>query len=250
MAAAFAACSLAHAQAGPPFLSNDPGTPGNTNWEINVASMQTVTRSADSYQTPQIDINFGVGSNLQLTFEVPYIIQSNNGEALRGGWSNPLTGLKWRFLDQGDHGWQVSTFPQIEARASVAAQRRGLSQPGPRVLLPLEISRALGTVHCDVEVGEYVPVHGPHERIFGFVIGHNVTTQLELDAEIYDDRASDHSVRSTVLDFGGRYPLHRGVIALFMMGRSLTGISSGQPEFFGYLGVQVLLADYGRRLND
>jgi hypothetical protein len=28
----------AHAQAGPPFLSNDPGTPGNGNWEINIAS--------------------------------------------------------------------------------------------------------------------------------------------------------------------------------------------------------------------
>jgi hypothetical protein len=29
------------AQAGPPFLTNDPGTPGNGNWEISIASMQT-----------------------------------------------------------------------------------------------------------------------------------------------------------------------------------------------------------------
>src|ERR1700677_2696263 len=32
----------ARAQAGPPFLTNDPGTPGNANWEINVGSMQAL----------------------------------------------------------------------------------------------------------------------------------------------------------------------------------------------------------------
>ena len=30
---------LARADAGPPFLTNDPGTPGNGNWEINIAAM-------------------------------------------------------------------------------------------------------------------------------------------------------------------------------------------------------------------
>jgi hypothetical protein len=57
----------AHAQAGPPFLSNDPGTPGNGNWEINIASMQTLTRNSASYQIPQIDLNFGLGDRIQLT---------------------------------------------------------------------------------------------------------------------------------------------------------------------------------------
>jgi hypothetical protein len=204
--AAALVCAHAHAQAGPPFLSNDPGTPGNSNWEINIASMQSITRNTASYQTPQLDINFGVGSTIQLTFQVPYVIQSNSGEALRGGWSNPVTGVKWRFLDQGDGGWNVSTFPQLQVGASVAAQQRGISAPGPRVLLPLEVSRSFGPVDCNVELGEFVPLQGPHERIMGFVAGHQVTKRLELDAEIFDDHASDHSVHSTVLDVGGRFP--------------------------------------------
>ena len=29
------------ADAGPPYLTNDPGTPGNGNWEINLAAMPT-----------------------------------------------------------------------------------------------------------------------------------------------------------------------------------------------------------------
>jgi len=59
----------ARAQAGPPFLTNDPGTPGNANWEINLGSMQTIARGVSSYQVPQIDLNFGVGDRIQLTYE-------------------------------------------------------------------------------------------------------------------------------------------------------------------------------------
>ncbi|MGO9426072.1 MAG: hypothetical protein ACLP6Z_11820, partial [Steroidobacteraceae bacterium] len=51
----------ASAQGGPPFLTNDPGTPGNANWEINLGSMQSIVRSGATYQVPQIDLNFGVG---------------------------------------------------------------------------------------------------------------------------------------------------------------------------------------------
>jgi hypothetical protein len=40
-----------------------------------------------------------------------------------------------------------------------------------------------------------------------------------------------------------------GVIALFMAGRSINGVSNGQPQFIGYVGVQILLSDYGRRFT-
>ena len=28
--------SLLHAQGGPPFITDDPGTPGNQHWEVNL----------------------------------------------------------------------------------------------------------------------------------------------------------------------------------------------------------------------
>src|SRR5580692_3881012 len=119
----------AHAQAGPPFLTNDPGTPG---------SMQTIARGVAAYQTPQIDLNFGLGDRIQLTYEIPYVLQASDGEPLRGAWSNAYPGVKWRFLDQGEDGWQLSTFPQVETGASERAQQQGIGAPGPRYLLPLE----------------------------------------------------------------------------------------------------------------
>ncbi len=238
------------AQAGPPFLTNDPGTPGPANWEINLASMQTTEHGVRNLQMPQIDLNYGVGERVQLTFEIPYVIEAAGHEPQQSGWSNAYPGLKWRFLDQGEDGWQASAFPQVQTGSSIWAQQRGIADPGPRLLLPLEVSRAIGTVHVDVEAGYYVPKSGARERILGLVVGHSLTDRLELDAELYDDRASGAQPHFTALDFGGRYRLSRSFFALFMAGRSVSGTAAGQPEFLGYAGIQILLSDYGRSLSD
>ena len=241
--------ALAQAQAGPPFLANDPGTPGNGNWEINLAAAPTIGRDAASYQLPQIDVNFGLGERLQLTFEQPYVLASPAHASTQEGWGNAYPGLKWRFIDEGEDGWQVSAFPQLETGVSGLAQQRDLGEPGPRYLLPIEAAHKLGPLDVDVEAGWYVPVHGAHERILGLVAGHTFASHLELDVELYDDRAAGAPPRQTTLDIGGRYPLHPGIIALFMAGRSVSGTGNGQPLFMGYFGIQVLLSHYGRTLN-
>jgi hypothetical protein len=242
-------CGVGHAQGGPPYLTNDPGTPGNGNWEINLASMQTLARGVATYQTPQIDVNFGLGESVQLTYEVPYVLQSSANETVQSGWSNAYPGIKWRFLDQGENGWKMSTFPQFETAASPHARASGIAAPGSRWLLPVEIATKLGSLDVDFEAGYYVAGHGPSERILGFASGRSVTDRLELDAEIYDDRAANAAPRSITVDIGGRYKVRPGVIALFMAGRSINGFGSGQPEFMAYLGVQLLLSHYGRTFN-
>jgi len=236
----------ARAQAGPPYLTNDPGTPGNANWEINLASMQTIARGGSSYQTPQIDMNFGVGDRIQLTYEIPYVLQVDRGQPVRSGWSNGYPGVKWRFLDEGEDGWQASAFPQVETGSSLLSRQKGIAAPGPRYLLPFEVSKRAGPIDLDFEAGYYVAGHRPRERILGFVAGRSVTERLEFDAEIYDDRAEDALPHSTTLDFGGRYKLRTGVIALFMAGRSINGFANGQPQFMAYVGVQILRSNYGR----
>jgi hypothetical protein len=240
---------LCIAQAGPPYISNDPGVPGSRNWEINLALAPTLSRNSTLVQIPQIDLNYGVGDDIQLTAEMPYVIASTTGTAQASGWSNAYPGIKWRFLNQGEEGWQASVFPQVETGASLQAQQHGIAGSGPRYLLPVEVEKRLGPLDVDFEVGEYLPVHGAHERIVGLVAGRSVTERLELDAEIYDDRADGALPHQTTFDAGGRYTLHPGVIALFMAGHTLGINQSGPAAYFGYFGVQILLSDNGRRLN-
>ena len=237
------AVQAARAQGGPPFLTNDPGTPGNAQWEINVASMQTSSHGVASYQIPQLDLNFGVGDRVQLTYEIPYVIQTSTGHSRASAWGNAYPGIKWRFLDQGEDGWQMSVFPQVATGGSLRARETGIAEAGPRYLLPLEVTKKIGSLDVDFEAGYYVAGHGPKERIVGLAVGRSVTERLELDGEIYDDRAENAEPRATTLDFGGRYKLRPGLIALFMAGRSISGFAYGQPEFMSYIGIQILLSN-------
>jgi hypothetical protein len=239
---------IACAQAGPPFFTNDPGTPGNTNWEINIASAQTIGRGGAAYQVPQIDLNYGLGDRIQLTYEIPYVLQTSPGQPRQAGWSNAFPGLKWRFYDEGEGGWQLSLFPQLEANPPTSSLQKGIAGLGSRFLLPFEATKRIGPVDVDFEAGYYLPKHGESERIFGLVVGRSMTERFDLGVELYNDRATGGSPNETTLDLGGRYKLARGFIALFMAGRSISGTANGQPEFIGYFGIQILLSDYGRSL--
>jgi hypothetical protein len=240
--------SLARAQAGPPFLTNDPGTPGNGNWEINIASAQSISRGVAAYQVPQIDLNFGLGDRIQLTYEVPYVVETQTGRPHQSAWSNAFPGIKWRFLDLGEGDWQASIFPQMEANGLAAAQRKDIAVAGPRWLLPFEVTKRLGPLDFDFEAGYYLPKDGVRERILGLVVGRSLSERFDLAVELYNDHAIGAPPNETTLDLGGRFKLTRGFIALFMAGRSVSGTANG-PEFIGYIGIQILLSDYGRALE-
>jgi hypothetical protein len=71
------------AQAGPPMVTDDPGTPGDGHIEINFAALATRTSNGSTYELPLIDANVGLGDRIQLKLETPYEIGTRDGR--RGG---------------------------------------------------------------------------------------------------------------------------------------------------------------------
>jgi hypothetical protein len=245
--AALLPAGLAHAQGGPPFFTTDPGTPGNGNWEINLGATGSRQGDTRSYELPQLDLNYGLGESLQISAELPYVVQSASGAPRQQGWSNALVGIKWHFIDVPGGGWQVSTFPQIETAGSQSARHSGLATEGPRLLLPLEIARRVGSVDINLEAGYFLPRNGSHERFLGLAVGRQLNRRLELDGEVFADRVSGEPT-DVILDAGFRYRFYPGFVLLGMAGRSINGSAAPHSEFTGYLGLQILLRDYGRRL--
>jgi hypothetical protein len=68
-----------------------------------------------------------------------------------------------------------------------------------------------------------------------------LTQRLELDAEIYNDRAMGAPPHETTMDVGGLYALGRRFVALFMAGRSVGGTPDGRPDVIAYMGIQIPL---------
>src|SRR5882724_5510821 len=100
------ASSSVMAQAGPPFKTDDPETPGNGNWEINFGFIGDRNPQAGSYQTPDLDMNYGLGDRIQLKYDLPLAIaetrpqlaDGNSGTVLAGLGSS-LLGVKIRFYE-------------------------------------------------------------------------------------------------------------------------------------------------------
>ncbi|MBS0393519.1 MAG: hypothetical protein JSR54_02780 [Proteobacteria bacterium] len=239
---------LARAQAGPPFLTNDPGTPGHGNWEINLAAQVDGVAAARLVQLPQVDANLGIGDRIQLTLEMPYVLRSGDG-ATRGAWGNANPGIKWRFLDEGEDGWRASLFPQYETGASRVALTRGIADDGHRWLLPVEVARTLGPLELDVEVGCYCVGRGPREQVAGVLANRPVSARLEFAAEVYHDRVAGQGAGATTLNAGGRYKFTPALIGLFMAGHRIGGGPPDAPDYVAYVGIQVLLSGFGRTLG-
>ena len=242
----------AFAQGGPPFITNDPGTPGNLNWEINIGYEPFFYSDQSSSHTPDLDLNFGVGDRIQLTYENAWLRAQSPFSRARYGLGQSNFGTKWRFYDGGDKGFSVSTFPQFFLNNPNDSVKRGITPASDSFLLPFEFTKKVGPISVDTELGYQFVHKGPDGWIAGLVLGHDFTPKLEGDVEIYSQGTFRPSEVQPSFDIGGRYKLHRPVILLFMAGRSLESTRSNQPYFYGYFGIQLLLPpkSYDRDLAD
>lgn len=239
--ALFFPAASAFAQGGPPYFTNDPGTPGNLNFEINLGYIPFYFQGQSVSHTPDVDINFGIGDRIQLTYENAWLRVQNPGSAVKFGLGQSNPGVKWRFYDAGESGLSISVFPQAFLNNPNDAMRRGITAPNSSFLLPVEFSRKFGPIDVDYEIGYQFVHKGPDGWLTGLVVGHEFTRKLELDLELYNQGTSHPSENQPVIDFGGRYKIHRPIILLFMAGRSLEPSRSNQSYFLAYFGIQLLL---------
>jgi len=237
----FFSASSAFAQGGPPYYTNDPGTPGNFNWEINLGYMPFFYSDQSVSHTPDVDINFGVGDRIQLTYENAWLRVQPPSSTIKFGMGQSNPGVKWRFYDAGESGLAISIFPQLFLNNPNNAVRRGITPASDTFLLPVELSKKFGPVEVNYEFGYQFVRKGPDGWLSGLVVGHDFTPKLEMDLELYSQGTFHPSNSEPTIDAGARYKMHSPVILLLMAGRSLEPARPNQSYFVGYFGIQLLL---------
>jgi outer membrane putative beta-barrel porin/alpha-amylase len=226
-------------QAGPPLLTDDPETPGNGHWEINVASTISQTRKDRLWALPLLDVNYGLGDRIQIKAEVPWLVlQPRQGGETESGIGSVNVGVKWRFLDRDQHGFSLSTYPQFEFRTSAASARKGLIESGAELRLPMEMSRQLGRAAIVGELGYQFVRHDKDEWIYGFAVRRKLKSRLEVLGEIHGESARDFRENEVLFNIGGRVELTSRYTLLFASGRSFKSASASAPTFQAYVGWQ------------
>jgi len=259
LAAAIAA-PFAYAQGGPPFVTDDPGTPGNKHWEINFGWIADHNPGNAYYETPDIDMNYGWGDRIQLKYEMPMAVATDPNNTSRAGLGESLIGVKWRPYEHHADGepksdenmdFSIGTYPQASINNPTSAVRRGIVENGPQYYLPMEVTAKVGPINFNGEVGHWFGNQLiPSRWGRGLIAGREFNDRTELYAEIYDLPDANRigtiaKQRELTLDIGGRQTLdHAGhVRLLFMGGRAIQAVTrqNSEPNWIAYLGVQFLL---------
>lgn len=228
--------SLLRAQAGPPMVTDDPGTPGDGHYEINIAAVS----EGHVYELPLIDFNYGVGDRVQLKLETPYEVDTQPSR--RTGLGNGLAGVKWRFVDQGDDGWQISTYPQIQfVYPTSSSAKRGLAESGTNLFLPFEVQRQLGAFEVGVETGRWLRQNDNDSWVAGLVVGKPLSERVEAMVEIHDEELIGSPQRELLVNVGARLKLSDTFVMLVSLGRDLHNSIDDTNNVISYLALQVLL---------
>jgi hypothetical protein len=237
----FTAWHAAQAQGGPPFLADDPDTPGNRHWEINAGFIANHSPRNAYYETPDFDFNYGLGDRIQLKYELPIASHTDENNVTSTGLGESLLGVKWRFYEHRQPdvpadaedavNFAIGTYPQLSLDNPTSAVRRGIVLPGPQFLLPVVANGRIGPIQLDGEFGYWFSnSKTPNMWIVGILASHDFTDRTELATELYDEQDANTvdaipRQRETVFDVGGRQALNktRSILLLFMGGPQFAG---------------------------
>jgi hypothetical protein len=232
-----AAVSTALAQGGPPMVTDDPGTPGDGHWEVNVAAIATRTPGRREIAAPDADINYGWGDHVQLKLEVPWVFTRDDGQHWKSGVGAANLGVKWRFLDQEQAGFTMSTYPQYGRSVMRSSARRGITDDGHQFFLPIEAAAEIGGIGIAAEVGRNFVQGGPDQWVGGLVGAHRCGDGVECMFETR--RMQSPGAHRTLLNVGTHWKINDSMSFLGALGHEF-GTRSGQlREALVYLGLQI-----------
>lgn len=240
--ALFPLCALA----GPPVLTDDTGTPGDKGWEINAGFTVDKRHDETRYETPALDINYGIGEHIQLNYSVPWVVLDSRDEGSKNGLGNSEVAVKWRFLDEDRHGIAMSVYPRVIFNNPTSSADRGLVDKGATFRLPVQIEKKIGIIKINTELGHDFRERGGDEWIYGIALKYAEIKGLEALAEVYGTANNSFKRHETVFNLGFRYDLGRSYTLLASAGRSFHS-APDQPNLLLYAGIQFRLGKKATR---
>jgi hypothetical protein len=224
-------------------ITDDPGTPGNGHWEINLAWTEQVSPGSTLIGLPLLDANYGLGDRIQLNYQASWNILQESGAQTQSGMSDSQVAVKWRFYDAGETGLQVSTYPRLTfLDPGSDSDRRGTADSTANVLLPLEVRRDFGLLSLNVEFGHTFSA-AEEERgwMGGLCVGRQLAKGWEIDAEVHLDSSEGLQRSETLVNLGTRYDFSEHATLLAAIGKDAANRLGARISLLTFLGVQLRL---------
>lgn len=222
------------AWAGPPFVTDDPEPVEYKHFETYLASEQTGTLGGHN-TTNLLEVNYGAMPDVQVSFSVPYVINTPAGMGTQAGPGDVMMGVKYRFVQETDSRPMVAVYPSVIAATGNA--NKGLGNGGAQIFLPVWLQKSDGDWHTFGGGGYWInrAPGGASHWYFGLAMMNDVTEHLSLGGEAYhatDQKPLDNA--SNGFNLGGIYSFDKHNRLLFSAGRAVVELSS-QNSYSTYL---------------
>src|SRR5262249_60099863 len=93
-------------------ITDDPGTPGDGHWENNLAIAFEHRPDEWSIDAPAIDLNYGWGDHIQMTFQTSLAVLKRSDHGAISGMGGAEAAVKWRVLRVGPSNLPYLPFPR------------------------------------------------------------------------------------------------------------------------------------------
>lgn len=219
-------------------VTDDPGTPGDGHWEVNLAGIYSSTREQKVLQSPYFDVNYGWGESTQLKVEGGWVNGWDANGKNQNGHSDILIGVKYRFLDEDKNGVAISIYPAVEFSHFFSSHNPEIAPAGKQVFLPIEFSKTFGAWALDPEIGYLYGTQASNEIFYGVVMAYEKAKPFEPLAEVHVTSRFNGTGSTTLLNFGLRYTVSPHLNLIGSVGHTVTNTDDSAPELDAYLGLQ------------
>jgi len=207
------------ANAGPPFLTDDPEPTELGHWEIYAPLFEADGSGGDFEGTLGTEINYGAAPDLQLTLGLP-AAYAHDARGSHWGAGDLEASVKYRFYQDEAAGVQVAFFPG----ATLPTASRGLGVGKVTALLPIWAQKDIGPWSV-FGGGGYAVNPGSGNRNYwtgGVALARQVGEKFQIGVEV--DRQGSDTV-------GGRSSTSLGLGAIVDLHGPLRLLASGGPTF-------------------
>jgi hypothetical protein len=195
----------------PPMQTEDTETPGPNHWEMNVIVGGNVGGDEHEMDVPSLDINYGLGDNIQFTYAVPYafareeltqtVSASSPGFVDAHGVGDSVFGVKYRFYDNTETGLSLAIYPQIQFRTPGGNRR--ISDGKSVLIFPIIVTREFEHASISANAGADVS-SGDHRYFASFGAGRRLSANVALLAEVVGTNLNVSGEKRVLLNVGLR----------------------------------------------
>lgn len=222
------------AQAGPPYLTDDPDPVPRGHWEAYIFSLSDGTHAGTALTAPSYEMNYGAAKNLQLHFVLPYVHVFAPGTPTAHGLGDIEVGAKYKLIDESELVPEIGVFPFVEL--ATGDPGRGLGFGTTWYRLPVWLKKGFGNWSVYGGGGAVVvPQDGFVNQPFTSVLVQNkLGSKWVLGMEMYGHGAQnsgpDGLQHAVLVNLGGYYSFNDHMQFMFAGGHSV----AWQAETYTY----------------